>query len=329
MHRRVVLLSILTLAAGGALFPAGPAQARPGPKPAQKAAADSTSEQQAVLRYWTPQKMETAQPLTAPAPKKGAKPAMSSPGEPTTGTPWTAPPTSGAQQQLAGSGGAPWTGGGAITKTTGRVFFTYQGRNASCSGSAVTSANKSVVLTAGHCVKLGGTFHTNWVFVPGYENGNRPSGTWAATRLLTTPQWNASEDIDFDVAAAVVAPLQGKTLTDAVGGQGVAFNQARRQRMYAFGYPAAAPYDGAKLIYCSGRTFDDFLLSEDQGLTCDMTGGSSGGPWFQNFTESTGLGIQNSVNSFKYNFAPNLMFGPYFGSEAQAVYQAAQSTNAL
>ncbi len=59
-----------------------------------------------------------------------------------------------------------------------------------------------------------------------------------------------------------------------------------------------------------------------------MTGGSSGGPWFQNFTGTTGLGTQNSVNSFKYSFAPNLMFGPYFGAEAQAVYQAAQSTNA-
>ncbi|MFD1546827.1 hypothetical protein [Nonomuraea guangzhouensis] len=88
--------------------------------------------------------------------------------------------------------------------------------------------------------------------------------TSANKSVLTTPQWNASEDIDFDVAAAVVAPLQGRALTDAVGGQGVAFNQARRQRMYAFGYPAAAPYDGARLIYCSGRAFDDFLMSKDQ-----------------------------------------------------------------
>ncbi|MEV1239503.1 trypsin-like peptidase domain-containing protein [Nonomuraea sp. NPDC049750] len=328
MHRRVALLSILTLTAGGALLPAGLAQAQSGPKPAQKAAADSTSEQQTVLRYWTPQKMEAAQPLDAPAPKKQAKLAMGAPGEPAT-VPPTSAPGNAAQAQAANSGGSAWTRGGAITKTTGRVFFTYQGRNASCSGSAVTSANKSVVLTAGHCVKMGGAFHTNWVFVPGYDKGSRPNGTWAATKLLTTPQWNASEDMDFDVAAAVVAPLRGNALTDVVGGQGVAFNQARRQQMYAFGYPAAAPYDGSKLTYCGGRAFDDFLMSKDQGLTCDMTGGSSGGPWFLNFNETTGLGTQNSVNSFKYNFATKWMFGPYFGSEAQAVYQAAQSTNAL
>ncbi|TDC91221.1 peptidase [Nonomuraea deserti] len=335
MHRKVALISALALAAGSAaLLPASGAQAhvrvRPEPAPAQKAAADSASERRQVLTYWTERRMEAAPPLDAPGPEAGAKKTMAEPAE---GTPWTAPPSgaskNGVALQAARSSGTPWTNGGAVVKTTGRVFFTTQGRNASCSGSAVTSANKSVVLTAGHCVKMNGAFHTNWVFVPGYDNGKRPFGTWAATRLLTTPQWNAREDINFDIAAAVVAPLQGKTLVDVVGGQGVAFNQPRRQQMYAFGYPAAAPYDGSKLIHCSGRTFDDFAMSKDHGLTCNMTGGSSGGPWMLNFNESTGLGTQNSVNSFKYNFAPNWMFGPYFGNEAQAVYQTAQSTNAL
>ncbi|GAB2913912.1 peptidase [Nonomuraea fastidiosa] len=298
------------------------------PKPAQHAAADSASERRQVMTYWTEQRMESAKPLDAPDPK-----AAPSAAEPRQGTAWTAPPTrgtagGGTSTQAANSPGAAWTKGGAVARTTGRIFFTTQGRNASCSGTAVTSANKSVVLTAGHCVKMNGTFHTNWVFVPGYDKGNRPFGTWPATRLLTTQQWNTREDINFDVAAAVVAPVDGKTLVDTVGGQGVAFNQPRRRQMYAFGYPAAAPYDGSKLVYCSGQTFDDVLASEDLGLTCNMTGGSSGGPWMLNFDESTGLGTQNSVNSFKYNFAPNWMFGPYFGSEAQAVYQAAQSTNA-
>ncbi|MEU8248693.1 peptidase [Nonomuraea sp. NPDC048916] len=333
MHRRVALLSVVTLTLGGALLPVGAAQARTAPpKPAAKAAADSSAEQRAVLRYWTPQKMEAAQPLAAPAPKQGATMGTGGPGEPTTGTPWTTQGTAvstSLRAQAPNSPGAAWTGGGTVTRTTGRIFFTYQGRNSSCSGSAVTSANKSVVMTAGHCVKLGGAFHTNWVFVPGYDNGDRPHGTWVATRLLTTQQWNASEDINFDIAAAVVAPLEGRTLVDAVGGQGLAFNQSRRQQMYAFGYPAAAPYDGSKLIYCAGRAFDDFLMSRDHGLTCNMTGGASGGPWFRNFDESTGLGSLNSVNSFKYNFAPNWMFGPYFGNEAQAVYQAAQSANTL
>ncbi len=58
-----------------------------------------------------------------------------------------------------------------------------------------------------------------------------------------------------------------------------------------------APYDGSKLIYCSGRVFNEFLGTGDIGMTCNMTGGSSGGPWFLQFTESTGT--QSSMNSFK------------------------------
>jgi V8-like Glu-specific endopeptidase len=222
-------------------------------------------------------------------------------------------------------GGGPWSGGGAVAKTAGRVFFTYQGRTASCSGNAVTSANKSTVLTAGHCVKMQGAWHTNWVFVPGYHDGQRPYGTWTASKILSTPQWTASEDINYDIGAAVVAPLDGKRLTDVVGGQGVAFNTGYNKAMYSFGFPAAAPYDGEKFIYCSGTTFRDFLLSSDHGLTCNMTGGSSGGPWFTQFDEASGTGLQSSVNSFKYNFLPNAMYGPYFGADAQNLYQSAQS----
>ncbi|MFF5988610.1 trypsin-like serine peptidase [Prauserella flavalba] len=226
--------------------------------------------------------------------------------------------------QAANSTGDPWTGGGEVTETAGRVFFDFNGSPASCSGNAVTSANRSVVLTAGHCVKYEGSWHTNWIFVPGYDNGNAPFGEWTASRTLTTPQWEASEDIDYDVGAAVVEPLGGNHLTDVVGAQGVAFNTERGQDMYAFGYPAADPYDGESLTYCSGATFTDPFFSEDYGLRCDMTGGSSGGPWFLGFDEATGLGVQASVNSFGYTFLPGYMFGPYFGSDAQALYDTAQ-----
>ncbi len=110
-----------------------------------------------------------------------------------------------------------------------------------------------------------------------------------------------------------------------VGAQGIAFNQPRNQDMYTFGYPAADPYDGSALIHCSGPTFTDFLLTNDHAMSCDMTGGSSGGPWFLDFDEATGTGVQASVNSFGYTFLPGYMFGPYFGSEAEALYDAAQT----
>lgn len=245
------------------------------------------------------------------------------------------PPTAG-ENALGNSSrttaAAVWPGTGAIATTAGRVFFTIQEggrtRTASCSGTAVNSANRSVVITAGHCVKSNGQTHRNVVFVPGFQNGNRPFGTWVATNLFTTQQWNANEDINFDIAAFVVAPLNGRNLVDVVGGQGVAFNQQRGLQMYSFGYPAAAPFDGSRLIFCAGRTINDPLQTNDLGLRCDMTGGSSGGPWLLAFNERTGTGLVNSVNSFKYNVDPRFMFGPFFGPEAQAVYNAAQSLGA-
>ncbi len=223
------------------------------------------------------------------------------------------------------STGDPWRDGGDVVATAGRVFFTIDGKDASCSGNAVTSQNKSTVITAGHCVKYQGGWHANWTFVPAYHQGEAPFGEWPAASTHTTPQWHASEDINYDIGAAVVRPVGGQRLTDVVGGQGIAFNQPRGQQAYAFGYPAADPYDGSRLIYCAGTTFNDYLFSNDLGLNCDMTGGSSGGPWFADFNPLRGTGMQNSVNSFGYVFLPDVMFGPYFGDTARQLYQDVQS----
>lgn len=332
--RRTSRLAALALFSAAALVAAGTAAAAATTATDHHTtthpAAVSASQQQQVLEYWTPERMRSAVPIEQLAGDvlTGTRPGGTAErGEPTIidPTPATIPATDPATLAFPHSGG-PWTGGGAVTETAGRVFFNYQGQPASCSGNAVTSNNRSTVMTAGHCVRMDGAWHTAWVFVPGYHNGNDPHGTWTAAQLLATPQWVGSENMNHDIGAAVVNPLNGQRLTDVVGGQGIAFNQPRGQAMYSFGYPAASPYGGEELIYCSGNAFNDFLLSTAIGLTCNMTGGASGGPWFLNFDESTGLGVQNSVNSFKYVFFPNWMFGPYFGNSAQDLYQTAQSS---
>ncbi|XVQ13234.1 trypsin-like serine peptidase [Spirillospora sp. CA-255316] len=306
---------LLTSPAQAQAAPAAPSSS---PSPGVRQQATDAAAKKRVLGYWTRERMRSATPMERLfQPKRSSQEAVRR------GLKQILPPT--VAQSIPNPGGE-WTGGGAVTRTAGRVFFTYQGRNASCSGDAVTSANKSTVITAGHCVKLDGAWHTNWVFVPGYKDGERPHGTWTAARTLATPQWTASEDISYDVGAAVVNSLGGRRLVDAVGGQGIAFNQPRGQDMYSFGYPAETPYDGSKLIYCSGRVINDPLLSDGIGLGCDMTGGSSGGPWFLRFDEAAGTGVQNSVNSFKYNFLPTHMFGPYFGADAQNLYNRAQAS---
>ncbi|GHC34735.1 trypsin-like serine peptidase [Streptomyces cinnamoneus] len=317
------------LLAAGALTVTGvqatPAGAAPAPAPATAHTATAAAQQRAAA-FWTPERMRTATPLDPPAAtaSPGALRAPAPGGRPTT----VAPTAPSAGVRSFPQAGGPWTGGGAVERTSGRVFFTFQNRTASCSGNAVTSKNGSTVLTAGHCVKYQGSWHTNWVFVPGYRDGQAPHGKWGATTTMATPEWVANEQtgMNFDVGAAVVGPLDGKRLTDAVGAQGLEFNGGYNKAMYSFGFPAASPYDGSKLIHCSGTATKDFLLTKDHGLGCNMTGGSSGGPWFTSFDEATGTGLQASVNSFGYTFLPNRMFGPYFGDEAKSLYERAQTT---
>ncbi|MEW2631681.1 peptidase [Streptomyces sp. NPDC048389] len=306
-----VLTAVGTLLAGA--LSATSADAAPPPSPAPS----SFSPQQAAEGFWTAERMRGATPLDLI--------------NVTPGSLRTSVPTASGEETVIGptsfpQAGGPWTGGGAVVKTSGRVFFTFQGRTASCSGNSVTSGNGSTVMTAGHCVKYQGSWHTDWVFVPGYDDGQAPYGRWNATKTFATQQWAASENINYDVGAAVVAPQNGRTLAETVGAQGLKFNGGYNKAMYAFGFPAADPYDGSKLIHCSGNSSKDFLFSQDHSLGCNMTGGSSGGPWFESFDESTGTGLQVSVNSFGYTFLPNRMFGPYFGPEAKAVYDQAQAS---
>jgi hypothetical protein len=208
------------------------------------------------------------------------------------------------------------------TSTNGKVFFTDDGLNYVCSGTALLSGNKSVVWTAGHCVHDGTTnFHTNWTFVPAYADGSRPYGTWTARTLLTTNGWATSEDFSFDNGAAVVSTNAGSALTDVVGGRNPSFNYPRQQQYAAHGYPAGPPFNGQRLWVCnSPLVYDDTAANPPtMGIDCDMTGGSSGGGWI------AGGGVA-SVNSYGYSTLPNVMFGPYQGSVSQSLYtQAAGS----
>jgi V8-like Glu-specific endopeptidase len=230
--------------------------------------------------------------------------------------------------------GAAWPYAGAVVRTTGKVFFTMAGQNYVCSGSAVASPDASTVLTAGHCVNSGGdvtgagVMATSWAFVPGYADGARPYGTFTATHLATTTGWVAGSDFDVDLAYANVGRNEsGQTLAEAVGGQPIGFDRARGGPATVFGYPAASPFTGQRLTYCTSLLLQDsFYLSPDQGLRCDMTPGSSGGPWLAGFDTSTGTGTLVSVTSFIYTAHPGYLWGPYLGSTAQTLYAAVAST---
>jgi hypothetical protein len=225
-----------------------------------------------------------------------------------------------------------------------------------CSGAVAedTSSASSLVLTAGHCVydETGRAFATNWMFVPDYESGGTivtdpdgthrfscdttPYGCWTASALVTTTAWASgggslagfNNDYAFAVVGAGGKSGESKQLDDTTGTNLLAFNVSHPTQVFSFGYPQASPYDGQKLIYCAGKDVGDtWGGTTDFGLYCNMTGGSSGGPWYVGFDSNGATGALNSVNSFKYSAGrlAKYMFGPYFGAYAQATYNAAKT----
>jgi V8-like Glu-specific endopeptidase len=208
--------------------------------------------------------------------------------------------------------------GDAAVPHAGKVFFTLGGTNYVCSGNSVASGNKSTVSTAGHCLhEAPGSFASNFVFVPAYKDGAAPYGKWTAKTLYAPTEWTSNGNMQYDTGFAVVHSLGSQLLADVVGASGLQFNVQRGLTYKAFGYPAAAPFDGQSLESCSGKANNDPFNPQfnSQGINCNMTGGSSGGPWFIGTSPS---GYQNSVNS--YGYGTNKMYGPYWGSVIESTY---------
>lgn len=276
-----------------------------------------------VAGYWTSDRMRDAKPMkpltvspqsSEPAPAAGQ---TSSP---------AAEPVPYSSLELTDTVSFP-------NRVQGKVFFTRPGvGNFVCSGTAVDAGNRSTVVTAGHCLHQSGVWSTNFAFAPAYHNVNgvgvAPYGVWAASDELAPQPWVDSGNLKYDVGAAVLARnASGQLVENAVGGRAVAFNQPTVQSFRSYGYPAqptaAHNWDGTRLWACDSNPP---LLDNPGGsgpstmaIGCDMTGGSSGGGW----AAGGASGPLEGLNSYKYSNQPNLMYGPYFGATAQALYSSA------
>ncbi|MFD6952475.1 serine protease [Nocardiopsis sp. TSRI0078] len=286
-----------------------------------QAAAVTGAESQAVLDYWTAERMAAAKPITSML--EGALPLTGDDAVPGGGVEHQASPRS-------DSGGERWPADGLVTRTTGKVYLTMDGRDFTCSASVVDAANKSTLVTAGHCAKDGrGSWARNWTFVPAYSAGDDPYGRFTARDMLVAPQWSRQADDSYDFAMVVVNTDGGTPVQDRVGSQRIAFDSWTEDRVregvqvYAFGYPASSPYRGRYLHYCSGRTKPDTGGTTANGVRCAMTQGSSGGPWFTGFDPRTGRGTISSVVSFKYADDRHTQYGPRLGEQARKLYDRA------
>ncbi len=290
---------------------------------------------QAVLDYWTPERMRNAEPrdlLSGSAPagagaaaarskKKKGLPGSIPPSDPTVGAAAAGPRAGSQPASTPGDAFEVVDPDLAPNTVHGKVFGKDLVGEFECSATAVTSENRSVVFTAGHCVRL---FPFGWarkfVFVPSYSHGRQPFGAWAAQTLRAPARWVRRQHENFDVAAVTLAPQAGVPVQDAVGGAGFAWNQPRGLGYSSFGYPANF-FNGQRMMGCSSgarhRRIDFGRGPAMVAMTCDMGEGSSGGGWL------LPGGLLNSVQAL--GGRRSLAVGPYFGKAARRLLFRAQA----
>jgi V8-like Glu-specific endopeptidase len=178
-------------------------------------------------------------------------------------------------------------------RAAGKLFFTINGKSFLCSASLI---QHGLVVTAAHCVANYGKsqFYTGWRFVPAYQNGNAPYGSWTVKRAWIKTQYYKGTDncaqfgviCPDDVAVLVLNSNDGAYPGDATGylgtyWNGAGFNSSSQALITQLGYPLAL--DGGNLMErTDSQSFKSSSQSNNNVIGSLQTGGSSGGPWVVN-----------------------------------------------
>lgn len=186
---------------------------------------------------------------------------------------------------------------------SGKIFFKKGTRHFICSGSVIASR---LVVTAGHCVHKGSDgdkgFYSDIIFVPAWHEGKDPFKVWAATWVSTTSTWatgngvvpNAADFAVFEVADQEINGVVQK-LGDVVGTYGYKTSALLKNHVKIIGYPGN--FDDGNIMH-QVDTGDSAAVANNTVLYgSDMRGGSSGGPWIQDFGE-----IANGQDPDAYEF---------------------------
>jgi hypothetical protein len=297
----VVLLAIAAACPGAAAA----APAHPG-----AGAVSITQARQAarVARYWTPARMRSARPLDLVV-DGGGKARLR------VGAAAKGPAASASFLSVSTPDVPPYS-------FNGRIFIRRGKLAGYCSGTAINSPTRQLVLTAGHCVNSGReegkrSVWSNYLeFVPAYNGGVAPFGAFVARRsaVRAPRQWTNHGNPDFDMGAFLTLPnSEGVNVADAVGGGAtIVTDLSRHQTFQSFGYPGETKY----MQKCVSPYIGDDLLSNPfpgpptLGIRCHWAPGASGGGWL------IGDGTQiNGVNTYLHLNNKSRTFGPYFSAE--------------
>jgi len=210
----------------------------------------------------------------------------------------------------------------------GRLFFRFRRFLGSCSATVVSTPRRNVVVTAAHCLydPLSGTVSRHVVFVPAYDDGERPFGSFAARSTAVLGPWARRANTNFDVGAVVLRAGPQGHVGDVVGASGWATGLSRSRSFDIFGYPAGALL-GRHLRQCASRAFRGDRTSyripgpPTMRAFCDMARGASGGGWV---TTEGGESYVNGVTSYRLPDKFGVIFSPYFGQAVSRLIRTAR-----
>ena len=199
--------------------------------------------------------------------------------------------------------------------TIGKMFFTQAGSDYVCSAASIGGY---AIWTAGHCVyKYGWSY--NIAFVPSYKDGKGKAYT--GSKSWTKVGWFNSGNHNYDMGGVILYPQGKKMISQKVGYLGFAWNWSPEQHWWIVGYPSDYPFNGQRMFTCNASLsridYNANPGADPVGAGCDMTPGSSGGPWIRQFGTGNYL---NGNTSYKYSGFDQEMFSPYFNDDAYSLW---------
>ncbi len=226
---------------------------------------------QRVANYWTPARMRSALPASALAGHLSARSDQP-------------PRATISSRPVAETILPPYN-------TAGRIFARIGQYNFWCSGVAVNTPGRRLVLTAGHCLWNLLPRHRrpsaarDLQFAPAYSKGQAPYGSFVMEEGFVLGQWKNRFNPNYDMGAIVTYPnALGQGIADAVGGGAtLAINKSKDQVFQVLGYPGA---NQQRMQECDGVFAGNSPVSRYYSgpaqltATCFLLPGASGGPWF-------------------------------------------------
>jgi V8-like Glu-specific endopeptidase len=217
------------------------------------------------------------------------------------------------------------TGPSVTAPAVGALFTVSNGQLGThfCTASVVNSPAGDLLITAAHCMAgYSSTDPAGVVFVPGYDQGSAPYGTWTVTRVFVDAAWASSANPDDDVAFLTVAPSGGTAVEDVTGGERLGTGQPAGQVVHVTGYPDASEDP----VGC--RNYATAYGSGQLQFDCDgYTDGTSGSPFLARAgTAGPADTVIGVIGGYEQGGdSPDVSYSAAFGPSVAALYATASA----